>query len=204
MVKKNRFYISDIDLKVERFVVGGFMIIWVDGANGVGKSSVAAELAQNFADKKVEHIESDLYWIRFVKNNKNNLTKLLCGFFPYNNKFFLAELRDVLEEKLQLGKTAIVSMALVDKSCEMELLDYFDTKKIPMVHIILEASKAVIIQRIKDDYMRNQNEQTEQMAKVEVQIEYLKNSYANAIRVNIENGSIKEIVDDIKACISEK
>ena len=180
------------------------MIIWVDGANGVGKSSVAAELAQNFADKKVEYIESDLYWIKFVENNKNSLKKLLCGFAPYNNKFFLAELRNVLEEKLQLGKTAIVSMSLVDKSCETELLDYFDTKKIPMVHIILEASKAVIIQRIKDDCMRDQDAQTEQMAKVEIQIEYLKNSYANAIRVNTENGSIKEIVDDIKVCISEK
>ena len=56
-----------------------------------------------------------------------------------------------MDEKIQLGKIPIVSMSLVDKLCEMELLNYFETRKIPMIHIILEASKDVIIQRIEDD-----------------------------------------------------
>lgn len=117
--------------------------------------------------------------------------------------FFLVELRNVLDEKIQLGKTPIVSMSLVSKLCEMELLDYFETRKIPMIHIILEASKDVTIQRIKNDCIRDQAAQSQQIAKVEWQIDYLKKSYANAVRVSTENRSIKEIVDEIKTYILE-
>ena len=35
------------------------MIIWVDGANGVGKSHVAMELAEIFTNKNAEYIESE-------------------------------------------------------------------------------------------------------------------------------------------------
>ncbi len=108
-----------------------------------------------------------------------------------------------MDEKIQLGKIPIVSMSLVDKLCEMELLNYFETRKIPMIHIILEALKDVIIQRIKDDCIRDQAAQSQQIAKVEWQINYLKSSYANAIRVSTENRSIKEIVDEIETCILE-
>ncbi len=176
------------------------MIIWIDGANGVGKSHVATKLAEIFSEKNAEYIESDLYWLNWIKDN---FTKVSSGFDSYVNKFFLVELRNVLDEKIQLGKIPIVSMSLVDKLCEMELLNYFETRKIPMIHIILEASKDVIIQRIKDDCIRDQAAQSQQIAKVEWQINYLKSSYANAIRVSTENRSIKEIVDEIETCILE-
>lgn len=38
---------------------------------------------------------------------------------------------------------------------------------------------------------------------MEWQIDYLKKSYANAVRVSTENRSIKEIVDEIKTYILE-
>lgn len=38
------------------------MIIWIDGANGVGKSHVAAELAECLKNWNAEYMESDLYW----------------------------------------------------------------------------------------------------------------------------------------------
>lgn len=176
------------------------MIIWIDGANGVGKSHVATKLAEIFSKKNAEYIESDLYWLNLIKEN-STITR--SGFDSYINEFFLIELRNVLDEKIQLGKTPIVSMSLVSKLCEMELLDYFETRKIPMIHIILEASKDVTIQRIKNDCIRDQAAQSQQIAKVEWQIDYLKRSYANAVRVSTENRSIKEIVDEIKTCILE-
>ena len=42
---------------------GNNMIIWVDGVNGVGKSHIAAELAECLIDKNAEYVESDLYWV---------------------------------------------------------------------------------------------------------------------------------------------
>ena len=94
-------------------------------------------------------------------------------------------------------------MIIVSKLCETELLDYFEARRISMIHIILEASKDVTIQRIKNDCIRDQAAQSQQIANVEWQIDYLKRSYANAIRVSTENRSIKEIVDEIKTCILE-
>ena len=176
------------------------MIIWIDGATGVGKSHVAAKLAEVFEEKIVEYIESDLYWFNWIKKN---LRKALSGFNPYTNKYFLDELRNALEEKNQLGITPIVSMSLVDKLCETELLDYFEVKKLPMIHIILEASKEEIILRIKNDCSRDQVMQSEQIENVEWQVDYLEGSDINAIRVCTENRSIKEIVEEIKNYLSE-
>lgn len=136
------------------------------------KVTCGNKISRNFFGKNAEYIESDLYWLNLIKENS---TKTRSGFDSYINEFFLVELRNVLDEKIQLGKTPIVSMSLVSKLCEMELLDYFETRKIPMIHIILEASKDVTIQRIKNDCIRDQAAQSQQIAKVEWQIDYLKN-----------------------------
>lgn len=42
------------------------MIIWINGANGVGKSHVAAKLAELLEDKNAEYVESDLLWRDFL------------------------------------------------------------------------------------------------------------------------------------------
>lgn len=55
------------------------MIVWIDGANDVGKSHVAVELADAFIDKNAEYVESDLCWVELIKEN---FTKALSGFDP--------------------------------------------------------------------------------------------------------------------------
>ncbi len=171
------------------------MIIWVDGANGVGKSHVAMELAEFFTNKNAEYIESDLYWMNLLKEN---FIKALSGFNPYINKLFLEELRSIIEEKHDLGEMVIVSMSLVSKLCETELLGYFEEKKIPMIHIILEASNDTILSRIENDPIRDLSAQSQQKSNVRWQMDFLKNSYPNAIRISTENKGIKEIIDEIK------
>lgn len=74
------------------------MIIWIDGANGVGKSHVAAKLEELLSNRNAEYIESDLYWVELIQNN---FLKALNGFEPYNNKYCLETIRTVLEEKFQ-------------------------------------------------------------------------------------------------------
>ena len=104
------------------------MIIWIDGANGVGKSHVAAKLEELLSNRNAEYIESDLYWVELIQNN---FLKALNGFEPYNNKYCLETIRTVLEEKFQKhNKMPIISMSLVDKRCQEELLDYFEKKNV--------------------------------------------------------------------------
>lgn len=171
------------------------MIVWIDGANGVGKSHVATELAKAFIDRKAEYVESDLYWMELVKDN---FIKVLSGFDPYTNKYFLGKLRNVLEEMHNLGKMPIVSVSLVSKLCQIELLDYFEKKSIPMIHIILEASKDTIVSRIENDPIRDQSAQSQQKAKVGWQVEFLDTAYPNAVRINTEGRKLNEIIGIIK------
>lgn len=44
------------------------MIVWIDGANGVGKSHVADALAKRLTNRNAEYVESDLYWMDFIQN----------------------------------------------------------------------------------------------------------------------------------------
>ena len=176
------------------------MIIWIDGANGVGKSCVAEELAKVFKNENAEHIESDLYWMKWMGENP---IKALAGFLPYKNRYFIKEFRNDLEVRVHLEKMLIVSMSLVNKLCKAELLDYFEARQIPMMHVILEASKDIIELRIKNDDIRNQEIQRQQMEKVGWQVEYLNKNYLEAIRVSTENKNIEEIVDEIKNSIEK-
>lgn len=171
------------------------MIIWIDGVNGVGKSSVAASLEEKLNDKNAEYIESDLYWLDMIKTN---FVKALSGFEPSGNKFFLETLKTTIEEKMDVdGKLPIVSFSLVNPLCESELINYFIEKDCPMVHIILEASKATIFERIENDPIRDEAAQREQKNKVEDQMKYLNKNYPDAIRINTENKSIEDVVDEI-------
>lgn len=175
--------------------IGGNMLIWIDGTYGVGKSHVAEKLAEHLSNKAAEYIESDHYWMTLIHNNPS---VSFSGFFPYCNKPFLSIFRSMLEEKIEkFGKTPIVSMSLTDKLCQEELLDYFQNKKITMLHIILEANLETIISRIENDSIRDMNLQDQQKSNLSVQIQYLREEYPDAIRINTENKSIDEVVIEI-------
>ena len=156
--------------------------------------------AKVFKNENAEYIESDLYWMKWMGENP---AKTLAGMFPYHNKYFLKEFRNDLEVQIHLEKMLIVSMSLVDKLCKAELLDYFEARQIPMMHVILEASKDTIKLRIKNDDIRNPEIQRQQMEKVGWQVEYLNKNYLEAIRVSTENKNIEEIVDEIKNSIEK-
>ena len=179
------------------------MIIWIDGVNGIGKSHIAAELAERLVDKNAEYVESDLYWMDFLGNEKNYLMCILGhqGFTSNSNKYFLGTLRKTIEEKHDSGKLPIVSMSLVNKLCESELMDYFEKKDMPMLHIILKAKAETIISRIENDPIRNQSAQQEQKYNVTGQITYLESEYPNAVRINTDDKTLDEIANEIVALL---
>lgn len=171
------------------------MIIWIDGTNGIGKSHVASKLEELLSNRNAEYVESDIYWMELLQND---FRKALKGFEPYYNKYCLEIIRTVLEEKIQKhNKMPIVSMSLVDKKCQEELLDYFEKKSVPMLHIILKAEKETIISRIENDPIRDKNTQNQQKSKVDWQMRYLKTEYPDAVRINTENKSLDEIANEI-------
>lgn len=175
------------------------MIIWVDGVNGVGKSHIAAELSERLVDKNAEYVESDLYWKDFSGNEKNYLMCIFGhqGFSANSNQYFLGTLRKTLEEMHDSGKLPIVSMSLVNKLCESELLNYFEKKGISMLHIILKAKAETIISRIENDPIRDPNAQQQQKFNVTEQIKYLESEYPNAVRIDTDDKALDEITSEI-------
>lgn len=171
------------------------MIVWIDGANGVGKSHVATDLAAILADKSAEYLESDLYWDELIQNDSG---KNISGCNPYYDEYFLGVFRKVIEEKHNSGKMPVISMSLVYGLCERELLDYFKKKEVSMLHIILEAKKETIISRIENDLGRDENVQEEQKKRVSRHIEYLETHYPDAVRILTDDKSSIEIVNEIR------
>ena len=171
------------------------MIIWIDGVNGVGKSHIAAELVEHLENRNFEYVESDQYWTEFIQSNPWNI---FSGFAPYNNRLFLSTFEKLLEKKMRdCGKVPIVSMSLVDKRCEIELLDYFQKLNVSVLHIILDAKKETIISRIDNDSIRDESTRGQQKYNVDWQMRYLNNEYPNAVRINTEDKTLEEIVDEI-------
>lgn len=91
----------------------------------------------------------------------------------------------------------IVSMSLVKKLCEDELLDYFEKKVALMLHIILEATKETIISRIENDPIRDRNAQAQQIPEITWQMQYLGAECPDAVRINTENKDLDEITAEI-------
>ena len=99
------------------------------------------------------------------------------------------------------GRMPIVSMSLVTKLCEKELLNYFEKKDEPMLHIILEATRETIISRIENDPIRGKDAQTQQIPKIPWQMQYLEAEYPDAVRINTENKDLDEIAAEIVALL---
>lgn len=171
------------------------MIIWIDGVNGVGKSHIASELEKKLPFKNVEHVDSDIYWIEYLK--KNRLQAIQTGFNSYNNKSYLCELRTMLENMCEEEKIPIVSMSLVTDECGKELLKYFCLKNILEIHIILKAETDEILSRIESDTIRNKSDRLEQRNNIGWQKNYLESRYSDAIRISTNQKSQQRVVDEI-------
>lgn len=175
------------------------MIVWIDGANGVGKSHVAAKLAELHSYKNAEYVESDLYWYEALKHFPQ---MFLLGLNPCQNLYLIAKLRESLEEKVRdSDKILFVSMTLADKKCNGGLLDYFAGKGIPTLHIILLAKREILISRIENDPIRDKSMQKQQKDNLDWHLTFLENNYPDAVRIDTDDKSLDELVGEINALL---
>lgn len=154
--------------------------------------------------KEVQDLVRKKFTFRFdvVGSYKRNMitydAKSNVGYdFDFNIEV-MEILRKVLEEKIyDYGKLPIVPMSFVGKLCEKELFHYFEKKGIAMLHVILEAKRETIMARIENDPIRDKDAQSQQKAKVDWQMKYLKAEYPNAIKIDAEDKSIHAIANEI-------
>lgn len=176
------------------------MIIWIDGAYGVGKTAVAMKIKKSFSNNNVELLEADCYsdeslkWL--VEEAKvNNCFPHIGGTLPQNNMRFIQEFRELIEEKSKNANTdLIVDMALTMKECKEELFDRLkrDGKKI--VHIILTADADTIKSRIKNDGNRMKETALEWLT---WNIAFLDRNFPDAIRIKTDGRDVDDIVTEV-------
>jgi shikimate kinase len=173
------------------------MIIWIDGVNGIGKSHVSKKISELLTDKNCEYVDSDSYWLQFCQQESD---RFFAGFMPYLNSNFIRFLRNELDKKLsEDGKMLVVSMTLAGGLCKTELMEYYDRKNVILLHVILEAEMETVMSRIDNDPIRDKNDRQNQKINASSQMQYLKGTYADAVRINTENKNPDEVAEEIMA-----
>lgn len=180
------------------------MIIWIDGAYGVGKTAVAMKMKEIFSDDNTELLEADYYSNELLKRvveeaKANNSFPHIGGTLPQNNMRFIQEFRKMIEEKSQnLNKKLIVDMALTMTECKKELFDYLVSEGKNIVHIILVADDDTIKLRIRNDKNRMKEVALEWLMQ---NIAFLDNNFPDAIRIKTDNRDIDDIVAEVISII---
>ena len=175
------------------------MILWIDGAYGVGKTVVAAKLLENLFNDNAEILQSDYYFIemlnRIDEDEENNIISFLGGFFPQNNMWFLKKFRKLIEEKAKNSdQNIIVDMALTKNECKEDLFDHLKENGIKIVHVILTADENTIRSRINNDENRDKGFS---LGCLVDNITFLEQHFSDAIRVKTDNRTVDDIVAEI-------
>lgn len=176
-----------------------FMIIWVDGTYGVGKTTVAKRLATRFGSE-AELLESDYYSNETLKKiiEEAELTHSyphIGGCLPQNNMRFIREFKELIKEKSKdTNKKLIIDMALTRVGCKENLFECIQKEGQDIVHIILTADKETIEERIGKDTNRMKTVALEWLAD---NIEFLNRNYPDAIRIKTDKRDIDDIADEI-------
>lgn len=167
------------------------MIIWLDGAYGVGKTTVAVRIKERLTDYDVEILDSDLYW--------NEIAKTLLytggGVLPQNNDRLIFKFKEIIREKSKNpDKIIIAVMALTQKECKEKLWEDLICTEQNILHVILEARKETIISRINHD---ENGDKGFRLSYLNWNLSFLNNNYKSAIRIDTENKRVGSIVDEI-------
>lgn len=183
-----------------QFLEGGYiyMIIWINGAYAVGKTTVAKKIKESLSDDNIELLESDYYYIESLKRvvekaEANKSFPNIGGTLPQNNMRFLREFRELIEEKSKnTDKNIIVDMALTKKECKEELFDHLKNDGIDILHIILTASEETIKLRIKSDDNR-----ITALEWLTQNIAFLDRNFPDAIRIDTENRDKEDVANEV-------
>jgi broad-specificity NMP kinase len=171
--------------------MSGVKIIWLDGTFGVGKTTVSRALNKKIPEFKI--LDSDEYFQMFSK--KNPLAAAFGGALPQNKESFIQYFRKIIDEEIANGTTnLIVVMAVTFEESREGLLNYFKDKGVEIAHIILQANKDVLQDRIMSDKQRDQDFALQRM---EWNLKFLEQHYSKAMRIDTDNMGPEDIADAI-------
>lgn len=177
------------------------MIIWIDGTYGVGKSAIASKVMEYFSEDEAELLEADVYHENQFKQIMEE-AKIKNDFFPQtgglpqNDMTFINSFRKTIEEKVK-GKNGkiLVDMALTSSECKDGIFEHLCNTYKDIIHIILVATEDTIKSRIKSDTERE--DKMLAIGSLPQNISFLKNNFADAIRIKTDDKGIDEVAEEV-------
>ena len=168
-----------------------FMIVWLDGTCGVGKSTVAKELNKKIGNKS-NVFDPDMILVECP-------TILLGGGVKsQNNIRFLKKCQEEIQELHESDRILIIPMALTETNAKSELLEYFEKEE--HIHIILSASRAILESRIKGDQNRDKKFA---LNETDGNMFFLRKYYPNDIVIDTDNKCVKDIANEVYRYIEQ-
>lgn len=170
------------------------MIVWINGAYCVGKSSSAKKIEEIIGENVVEILESDYFYLEMLNNNPY---LAFGGTLPQNNLHFISYFKKIIEERLEnTNKMLIVVMSLTQKECKELLFDSLKDANKNILHIILTASKEIIKFRIEND-TNSKRDKNFALSWLDENLQFLNNNFNDAMRINTETKNINDIAFEI-------
>ncbi len=170
------------------------MIIWINGTYGVGKTTVANEIAKIYTGRS-KVLDPDNLWLSSLK--KDPMIAFGDGTYPQSNKNFITILSDKIHTiTSNYDGLIIIPMAITEKT---SYDTFINTNQADIKHFILEANTDILNKRICNNIGRDINLATSSMEK---NIAFL-NSITNAIHIETSNLLPDEVANYIIGIISK-
>lgn len=119
-----------------------YKIIWLDGASGVGKTTVANFLTNELMEHglTVDNVDSDYYYQeKYLSNPKIDQSKIKS---PWADECFLKYFKGQLVLFCEKNDILVVQMALTYDKCRKKLLESLG-EKVAIKHIILNLANSL-------------------------------------------------------------
>ena len=173
------------------------MIIWIDGTFGIGKTAAANELLNKLPESEVIDFDEFIKSVRI----ENQMEILFGRRYPEANKSYVNALADCLNNKIRTNpsRNIIVPIALITDYCRDNLVETINNKA-ETIHFILFSSKEKMLERIEKQGGRDLDLA---ITYYDEATSYLQTNYKDAIRINTEKMTIKEVVSCLEEFIAD-
>lgn len=174
------------------------MIIWIDGAIGVGKSIVSKRIRDLITNKNVQILDSDLIWQEYLQKMEPMLIaegRIPKYGSPQTDRDFWQSFLSMIREAECNHLVTIVTMAIPNVECEESLIHILENDEATrFIHIVLEASDTKL-----RDRLRGRSKAERDWAEIENKIikQFEKNHLQTAIHINTEERSETEVAEII-------
>ena len=171
------------------------MIIWLNGAFGAGKTTVAYELHRRLENSFVYDPENVGYFLR--KNMPEECHTHDFQDMKLWRSFNFQILKEIHEA---YGGTVIVPMTLVNPQYDGELIRRLLDEGVPVVHCVLYASRETILRRLKKRSLGRLDKEAFAVEAIDRCLDFF-DHHASAVRIETDDLTVDEVVLQIgKEC----